>query len=82
MNDPYILIETWNIFKDIITDARKDDAALSLVNIYIDSGTISYEDVDTLRGEDPHIDNAIDEVYGSNVFEDYEEYDDYGDGDF
>ena len=74
--DPHMLIETWKVFKDIIIEARKDDAALSLVNIYYDSGSISYEDIDTLRGEDPYIDYAIDEVYGANMFEEYDEYSD------
>lgn len=70
-----VLAETWAIFRDTVPSSLKEDCATRLVKLYYDCGLIDSDDAETIRGIDTVLDAAIDEVCGTNDFDDYNEDD-------
>lgn len=73
-----LIIEIWDTFKQYIPEKNKETAANQFVDFLIGHDT-ELSVLESLKGFDPHVDDAIDivleEYKGLN---DDEEYEDYG----
>lgn len=68
------LLEVWELFCDIIPPAKRNDHAVKFLSIFIDQG-LEVDDLEDIRGEDEHIDNALDELKEELDIDDESEYD-------
>jgi len=68
--DSKLVAELWETVKDLIPAAKREDVALSFLEVFQDHD-VEIEDLDELRGADDDLDAAIDELYGDS--EEYEE---------
>jgi hypothetical protein len=74
-----LLIEVWEVVNDLLPNNKREDMARRLVNIFADKG-MDRDDFEAIKGEDDHLDSAIDAHYtGEPVEEDYEYDLDYED---
>ena len=53
------LLEIWDLFSDYVPAAKQNDTAVKFIKTLIDAD-IEIEDLEELRGEDDHIDYALD----------------------
>ena len=67
------VLEIWNVFCDYLPPAKRADLAVKFVKTLMDED-IELGDLDDIRGEDEHLDHAIDEL-GEDDNIDEEEYD-------
>jgi len=69
-----LLLEVWEVVSELLPNNKREDMARKLVNIFADKG-MDRDDFEALRGEDDHLDSAIDAQYtGESMIDDY----DYG----
>lgn len=68
------LLEIWEVFCDFIPPAKRNDVAVKFLNIFLDQD-VELGDLEEIRGEDEHIDNALDELSNESILDDEEEYD-------
>lgn len=71
------LLELWDLFSDYVPTGKKNDIAVKFVKILIDQD-IEITDLEELRGEDDHLDYALDSFAGSSDLDD-EEFSNYED---
>lgn len=67
------VLEGWNLFYDFIPPAKRNDFAVKYLKIFLDDIEIS--ELEDLRGEDEHLDYALDDLADPDD-DDIEEYDD------
>ena len=66
------LLEIWDVFADYVPSAKKNDIAIRFIKTLIDQD-IEIEDLEELRGEDDHLDYALDSfASGVDLDEEYE----------
>ena len=67
-----LILEIWDTFRDIIPNARREDAALSLLRLFGEyEMDVEHSDIE---GEDPYLDKAIEALKDSEEESDDEEY--------
>ena len=71
------LLEVWDLFIDYVPSGKRNDTAVKFVKTLVDQD-IDIEDLEELRGEDDHLDHALDSFSNSgdsddDGYEDYEE---------
>lgn len=74
-----LVLEFWEVMVEYLPSSKKEDVANRLVKIFADKGLDSSE-FESIRGEDSHLDAAIDNVLerGDDEYEydyDSEDYD-------
>jgi hypothetical protein len=69
MNTDHVL-EIWEMFSEYLPSARRNDVALRFLNYFV-ANEIELDDLEELRGQDEHIDHALDQL----VYDKEEEYD-------
>jgi hypothetical protein len=74
-----LVLEFWEVMVEYLPSSKKEDVANRLVKIFADKGLDSNE-FESIRGEDSHLDAAIDNVLerGDDEYEydyDSEDYD-------
>ena len=67
--------EIWEMFSEHIPANRRNDLALRFMT-WLNDNEISLTDLQDLRGQDDHIDNALDNLQ-PNQEDDFEESEDY-----
>lgn len=73
------ILEIWEIFVENMQAARRNDVALRFINWLVDND-VELESLEELRGQDEHLDFAIDQLQIENNEEEYddnEEFEDY-----
>lgn len=73
------ILEIWEIFGENMQAARRNDVALRFINWLVDND-VELESLEELRGQDEHLDFAIDQLQMENNDEEYddnEEFEDY-----
>ena len=73
------ILEIWEIFVENMQAARRNDVALRFINWLVDND-VELESLEELRGQDEHLDFAIDQLQMENNEEEYddnEEFEDY-----
>lgn len=66
------LLEIWDVFSDYLPSAKKNEIATRFIKTLIDQD-IEIEDLEEFRGEDDHIDFALDSFSsGADPDEEYE----------
>lgn len=72
-----IVLDLWELMVEYIPSGKKDDVANKIVMIFADGG-MDEDEFDSIRGEDIHLDSAIDNYFSDSSFEediDYESVD-------
>lgn len=72
--DTSVIIDIWELISDNVSNNKKDDLAIKLVSILAKEG-VEKSDFNAIRGEDDHLDNAVDHFFADEE-EDYEDFDD------
>lgn len=67
------VLEVWNLFNDFVPPAKRNDFAVKYLKVFLDDIEIS--ELENLRGEDEHLDYALDDLSDPDLDEE-EEYDD------
>lgn len=73
------ILEIWEIFGENMQASRRNDVALRFINWLVDND-VELESLEELRGQDEHLDFAIDQLQMENNDEEYddnEEFEDY-----
>lgn len=73
------ILEIWEMFGENMQAARRNDVALRFINWLVDND-VELESLEELRGQDEHLDFAIDQLQMENNDEEYddnEEFEDY-----
>ena len=70
--DSSLVLDLWELVVEHIPTSKKEDVANKLVMIFADKGLDS-SDFDAIRGEDNHLDLAIDNFFEAD--RDVEEFD-------
>lgn len=71
--DEQQIIDIWDTFKDYIPEKQRDTAANQFMDFLLDQ-EVTTDTFESLKGYDPHIDQALDLVM--EEFSDQDEYDD------
>ena len=73
--DAAIVLDVWELMTDFVPSSKKEDTAIKFMLLFENYG-FDKRDFETIRGEDTHIDAAMDNIYSDDVEEDdgYEEY--------
>jgi hypothetical protein len=69
MNTDHVL-EIWEMFSEYLPSARRNDVALRFLNYFVDN-EMDLDSLEELRGQDEHIDHALDQL----TYDQDEEYD-------
>lgn len=68
------LLELWDLFSDYVPTAKKNDVAVKFIKTLVDQD-MDITDLEELRGEDDHLDHALDTFSGgADLDEDEYEY--------
>jgi hypothetical protein len=71
-----LLLEVWEAVSELLPNSKREDMARKLVHIFADKG-MDKDEFEVLRGEDDHLDIAMDSQYtGESIDEFAIEYDD------
>ena len=71
-----LLLEVWEAVSELLPNGKREDMARKLVHIFADKG-MDREEFEVLRGEDDHLDIAMDSQYtGESIDEFTIDYDD------
>lgn len=70
-----IILETWEILSSYVPEKDKVDAAIQLLKCFQDNGLDPEDHLVSLRDEDKHLDEALDNLFPEEEIDDYEEYD-------
>lgn len=70
--DEQKIIDIWDTFKDYIPEKQRDTAANQYMDFLLDQ-EVTTDTFESLKGYDPHIDQALDLVL--QEFSDQDEYD-------
>lgn len=73
-----MLLDLWESVVEYLPSAKREDVAIRLVQIFADKG-LDEKDFATIKGEDQHIDSAIESLFEGE--EDEEDYYDYSNDD-
>lgn len=60
-----IVLDLWELVVEHIPSSKKDDVANKLVMMFADAG-LDEDDFNSIRGEDSHLDSAIDHYLGDS----------------
>jgi len=70
------VLEIWDMFSEFLPPAKRNDMAVKFIKSFIDQD-VDLDDLDELKGEDIHLDHALDTLSTGFDNEDYiEEYED------
>jgi hypothetical protein len=72
-----LLLEVWEVVSELLPNNKREDMARKLINIFADKG-MDRDDFEAIRGEDDHIDSAIEAQYtgeSTGYDDDYDDYD-------
>lgn len=68
-----VVLDLWELLVEYIPTAKKEDVANKIIMMFADAG-LDENDFNTIRGEDNHLDSAIDNYFGDSVFEEEVDY--------
>jgi len=73
-----LMLDVWELVSEYLPTNRKEDVANKMIKIFADKG-VDQDDFESIRGEDGHLDTAIDNFSESDRDEDEYDYesDDY-----
>lgn len=54
-SDNTLIVEIWEVVRDVVPAAKREDAALRFLKIFEDNGF----DIEDIEGEDPILDEAL-----------------------
>ena len=60
-----VLFSIWELFMDYIAANKRNDVAVKYLQILLEN-EIELDDLEPLRGEDEHLDHALDELNENN----------------
>ena len=72
-----LIIETWDIFKEYISEKNRDTAASHYVDFLVGKD-VELSVLEGLMGYDPSLDQAIELVVGNEASDDDNDDDEYG----
>ena len=72
-----IIVEIWELLGDYASPGKRNDVATKFLRIFVEQG-VEIEDLEQIRGEDEHLDHALDEL-GMDDGEYQDEEEDYED---
>lgn len=67
-----VVLDLWEVIVEFIPGGKKEDVANKVVKIFADAG-LETADFESIKGEDPHLDAAIDNFKSEG--EDVDDYD-------
>lgn len=78
--DNSVIIDLWELISDNVPNNKKEDLAIKLVTILAREG-VEKTDFNSIRGEDDHLDNAVDHYFNDedDEYDDTYDLDDYED---
>jgi len=62
------LLEIWEIFSDYVPAGKRNDVAVKFLRVFTEQD-IDVSDLDEVRGEDEHLDYALDELESNDDFD-------------
>lgn len=71
------ILEIWEIFREFVPMAKRDEIALSLMAELKDSAGLEKNDFVSVLGEDQHLTNAFNELFESHDDDDDGYYEDF-----
>jgi hypothetical protein len=74
--DESLIIETWDVFKEYISEKNRDTAASHYVDFLLGKD-VDTSTLESVMGYDPHLDDAIQLVLGEERDEEENEDDDW-----
>jgi hypothetical protein len=72
--DTSVIIDLWELISDNVANNKKDDLATKLVSILAKEG-VEKREFNTIRGEDDHLDSAVDNYFSDEEDEYSSAYD-------
>jgi hypothetical protein len=66
------MLDVWELVMEHIPSSKREDVANKMIKIFADKG-LDQDDFESIRGEDNHLDSAIDNFHEADA--DVEEYD-------
>lgn len=77
MADSTVILDLWELIVEYIPNGKREDVANKFVKIFADAG-VEDADFESVKGEDPHLDTAIDNIKEESDEEEYDfESEDY-----
>ena len=74
--DESLIIETWDVFKEYISEKNRDTAASHYVDFLLGKD-VDTSTLESVMGYDPHLDDAIQLVVGEERDEEEDDDDDW-----
>jgi hypothetical protein len=74
--DESLIIETWDVFKEYISEKNRDTAASHYVDFLLGKD-VDASTLESVMGYDPHLDDAIQLVLGDEREEEEKDEDDW-----
>ena len=74
--DESLIIETWDVFKEYISEKNRDTAASHYVDFLLGKD-VDTSTLESVMGYDPHLDDAIQLVLGDEREEEEKDEDDW-----
>lgn len=71
------VLEIWDFFSEYVPTGKRNEAAIKYLKLFLDQDVES-EEFDEIRGEDVHLDNALDSLTGGS----HDLDDDFSDDDY
>lgn len=73
-----MILDIWELLSEYVPTAKKEDAANKLL-IILDNYSVDSRDLQSIHGEDPHLDAAIKHLYGHDdeIEEEYQDDNDF-----
>ena len=69
-----LVLEIWELVSEYLPANRKEDVANKMVKLFADTG-LDEDDFESIKGEDGHLDTAIDNFHEGDNDEDEIDYD-------
>ena len=69
-----LFLETWEVISEQLPNNKREDMARKLVAVFADHG-MEKDDFLAIKGEDEHLDTAIDSIYTADSDESGYDYD-------
>jgi hypothetical protein len=73
-----LILEVWEMTRDYLPAPKRTDIAVTLLRSFEEYG-MDPGDFADLKGEDKHLEDAFDTLYGEDPESGYEDYDDFDD---
>jgi hypothetical protein len=70
--DNSVIIDMWELISDNAPNNKKEELAARFVTLLAREG-VEKSDFNSVRGEDDHLDNAVDNYFSDEIDEDYDD---------